>query len=364
MKVLNLIWGFTLGAGIDKCYLTYARLGEIDSEIEMKNVCINLLNKKSHNKPLREIGVEFIDINSSMDFSWINKLYSCIQRENPDILFAHGFNGAIMTMLERYLKGIKIKTILTYHGAYHAPTRAKKMIEPFYNGLSIWIYKHLAHKTICVAQASNEFLQKKGVPKDKVTTVHNGIVEIEKPRPISLEGTGVKVLTASRIDTVKGLSFLLDALRILKDKGLLFTYYMVGEGPLLEELKGKTQALNLCDEVHFEGFQSNIPQWLESVDVFALPSIYEYHSIAVLEAMRAGVAIVATDVGGNCESVVDGKEALIVPPANAEALADALEKVMTDALLRKQLAHNAKIRFGEEFTETIMMRNLLKELKS
>ena len=55
MKVLNLIWGFTLGAGIDKCFLTYARLGEVDKEVEVLSVCINLQNLNSHIEPLREM---------------------------------------------------------------------------------------------------------------------------------------------------------------------------------------------------------------------------------------------------------------------------------------------------------------------
>ena len=364
MKVFNLIWGFTLGAGIDKCYLTYAKLGEMDSSIEMKNVCINLQNIDSHNEPLREIGVEFIDIKSQFDISWVKKVKDCIEREQPDVLFTHGFNGAIIMLVERLFKGVKLKTILTYHGAYHAPTLTKKLIEPIYNSVTVWTYKYIADRTICVAQASNDYLKRTGVPADKLITVHNGIVDIKRPEPLNLEGEGVKILTASRIDEVKGLTFLLDALAILKEKGMKFTYYMVGNGPLLEMLKLKAKNLNLTENIRFMGFQSNVPQWLESVDIFALPSIYEYHSIAVLEAMRAGKAIVATNVGGNCESVTDEKEALIVPPADPHALAIALERLLNNSDLRKELANNARSRFEAEFTEEVMMKNLINVLKS
>lgn len=364
MKVLNLIWGFTLGAGIDKCYLTYAHLGDVDKDIEMLNVCINLKNLNSHIEPLREIGVKFIDINGKLDFSWINKLKKLIDEEKPNILFTHGFNGAIISFIETKLKGAKLKTVLTYHGAYHAPTKLKKLIEPFYNGMSEFIYRHFAYKTICVAQSSTDYLTSRHVPKDRLVTVHNGIKDLKPEGNLQLEGDGMKILTASRVDVVKGLPYMLDALAILKKKGVPFTYYMVGEGPLLNELKQKTIELGLENNIVFAGYQSNVIEWLNATDIFALPSLFEYHSIAVLEAMRAGKAIVATNVGGNCESVRDMEEGIVVPPEDSVAFAAALEKMILDKQLRNRLSANARKRFEQEFTEEAMMRNLVAVLKS
>ena len=133
---------------------------------------------------------------------------------------------------------------------------------------------------------------------------------------------------------------------------------------MLEQLKQMASSLNMTDDVISVGFQSNVPEWLASADIFAFPSLKENHSIAVLEAMRAGICIVATNVGGNCESVNDEQEALIVPPADIKALADALEKVIINANLRKRLSVAARERFDKEFTEEAMMRNIIKVLKS
>ena len=74
MKILNLIWGFTLGAGIDKCFLTYARLAEVDDSVKVKSVCVNLLNLSSHIEPLKDINAELIDIRNRLDFSCVRKL--------------------------------------------------------------------------------------------------------------------------------------------------------------------------------------------------------------------------------------------------------------------------------------------------
>lgn len=250
MKVLNLIWGFTLGAGIDKCFLTYAKLGEVDSSIEVKSVCINLLNLNSHIEPLKEIGAILIDIQSRNDFSWLEKLKKLIEEERPDVVFTHGFNGAIMMLLERWFKGVKCTVICSYHGAYHAPTKLKKLVEPIYNNLSIFIYKYIAKKVICVENVSCEYLWSKGVPKDKLVTVHNGIQDLTNVHPVGLSSYQIDgiptIITASRITSVKGLPYLLNALKMLKDKGVEFHYFMLGEGPDLNSLRKQCEALSPC----------------------------------------------------------------------------------------------------------------------
>ena len=367
MKIINLIWGFSLGAGIDKCYLTYAKLGEIDSSIEMKNVCIDIQSLNSHTAPLKEIGVTFISIKNKRDISWVKKLSKLLKEEQADIVFTHGFNGAIMMMVERLFCGNKTKLICSYHGLYHAPTLLKKIVEPIYNSLPIFIYNHYAHRVICVESFSNDYLVKKGVPSDKVITVHNGIKETNENGSIKVTNhtdNAVTLLTASRISEVKGLPYLLKALSMLKKRNIKFHYYMVGEGPDMEMLKKQIQVLELTDLVSMVGFQDNVAQWMASCDVFVLPSLHEYHSIAVLEAMRAGKPIVATEVGGNGESIENNHSGLLVPSKDEKALADALYKLITNEELRKSLGKNAHTRFLELFTEEVMQHNLIKALKS
>ena len=365
MKVLNLIWGFTLGAGIDKCFLTYARLNEIDEMLEIRNVCINILSLNSHIEPLKRINADFINIKSRKDFSWVGKLADLIRVYQPDIIFTHGFNGAIVVLIERLLKKVRTKTILTYHGAYQAPTKAKKILEKLYNGLSIWVYKHVAYKTICVAEYSRQYLISKGVPACKVITIHNGIKNsVSSCHPVKMSSNIINIITASRIDEIKGLNYMLDAIKILRKKNLDFHYYMIGEGPELTNLKNICHEYALDDRISFMGFQDNVQDWLAAADIFVIPSLSESHSIALLEAMRAQLAIVATKVGGNGESITDGEQGLLIPRADSISLANALEKLILDPLLREKLAIGARIRFEKEFTESAMMHNLIKVLHS
>lgn len=364
MKVLNLIWGFSLGAGIDKCFLTYARLDEIDKDMEVKSVCINILNLNSHIDPLRKIGAEFINIKNRTDFSWLKKLKKLIEQEKPNIIFTHGFNGAIVILLERILNRIKIPAVLTYHGLYTPPTASRKLVAPIFNGLSIWIYKHIAKKVICVSKNSERQLIDRGVPASKVVTVYNGIKDITTDKQVEMHNDVVNIVSCSRIDAIKGLDILLQSLALLHNRGLRFHYYMIGEGPELKSLKTQCAELNLNNYVTFTGYQPNVNEWLNAADIYTITSYQENHSIAVLEAMRAGKAIVATDVGGNGESIRNGCEGYLVPAGDKYALADALAKQISDRDLRVQFGCMARNRFIDLFTEEAMMNNLVRAIKN
>lgn len=364
MKVLNLIWGFTLGAGIDKCFLTYARLGEVDKDVEVISVCINLQNLNSRIEPLRNIGAEFINIKNRLDFSWISKLKDLINEEKPDLLFTHGFNGAIVLLIERLFRGVKLSAVFSYHGFYNPPTLSRKIVAPIFNGLPIWIYKHIAKKVICVSEDSRSQLIDLGVPPQKVVTVYNGIDSVCAGTKVEMNAGLVNIISCSRIDAIKGLDVLLKALAILRDKGLKFHYYMIGEGPELKSLKDLCRNLNLNEYVTFSGYQTNVEEWLNGTDIFTITSYQENHSIAILEAMRAGKAIVATNVGGNGESIRDGYEGFLVPAGDSNALAEALGKQIQNEELRFKFGNMARSRFVRLFTEEAMMRNLVRVLKS
>lgn len=370
MKVYNLLWGFALGAGIDKCFLTYCDLGKIKDDLIIHSTCINLINLNSDLSSLEEKNVEILNIKNQLDFSWMNKLKNSLNEINPDILFVHGFNGAIISLFMRLLKGVNIPVVCTYHGFYHAPTFSKKILEPIYNGLSRYVYKSLAKKTICVENMSRNFLISKGIPESKLVTVYNGLIPLQKFEKIDFKRYNIRqnevlIITASRITEVKGLPYLLKSIASIKNKSKFpFKYFMIGDGPDLPKLKNMIKQLDIGDCVKCIGYQTNIPAWLEAADIFALPSLAEYHSIAALEAMRSGTAIVATDVGGNAESLRHRKDGILVPPKDVNKFSDALLELINNKNIRIEYGNSAKIRFDKNFTEQSMKINLVKELLS
>lgn len=366
MRILNVIWAFSTG-GIGKLFLTYNALGTYDSIIDVTSVCIDLQNCDYDRTPLYKAGIRIIPIKKRLDFSWINKLGAIAEEIKPDVIFCHGFNGPIIIKLASWKnKRLKKTMVCTYHGLYNPPTRRKKLIAPIINKIQAWIYKRYAAKVILVAKYSGEYLLSQGVPKEKMIVVYNGIDQNEpKEKPVSLSHNCVNIGVVGRLDLIKGIKYLIEAIPlILKQAMYKFHIYIVGDGPEMESLCECAKQLKVDSYISFTGYQSNVSAWLRAWDIFCLPSLQENHSIALLEAMRAGKGIVCTDVGGNPETVVNGLEALLVPPQNSDALSKALIKMINSADLRTMLGVNASTRFHNYFTEEVMCRRLCNILKN
>ncbi len=363
MKILNVIWKFSTG-GIGKCFQTYARLHDVDYDVEVVSACIDPQDCTYDRTALKAIGARIIPIKSVLDFSWQEKTKELIDEVQPDLIFCHGFNGPVVVQRLRQKYHLDIPMVCSYHGLYHAPSLQKKLLAPLYNNLQMLCYRKYAQKVIPVENYSLAYLKRKHVPESKIAVVHNGIAPHFEAKEIDLPEKGVTIGLASRLDKVKGIEYLLEAVPLIKTRTKQpFHIYVVGDGPLDKDLRKRIAELHVEDDVTMTGYQGNIPDWLATWDIFCLPSLHEYHSIALLEAMRAGKAIVATDVGGNTESVRDGKEGLVVPSKDPSALAGALVKLIESPSLRKELGNHARERFEREFTEEVMKRNLVKVMK-
>lgn len=365
MNVLNVLWGYGTG-GIGKLFLTYAKLGEFDSDLNFKSVCIVLQNCNTDIESLFDNNIEIIPIKSRKDLSWLKKLGNIADLYRPDITFCHGFNGPIVVKVASFFRrSLRVPMVCTYHGLYNAPTSNRIYVASFINKLQAWVYKRYAKTVILVAKYSGKYLIERGVPLEKMQVVYNGISREYSKKKLGLNGVGVSIGMVGRLDAIKGLNYLIEAVPyILKNTNYDFHIYIVGDGPEENNLKNLVHNLKLDKFISFEGFQSNISEWLNSWDVFCLPSLQENHSVALLEAMRAEKAIICTNVGGNPETVVDGKEALLVPSSDSITLGKALLKVIENEDLRAELGRNAKDRFLSCFTEDVMKKKLCNILKT
>jgi glycosyltransferase involved in cell wall biosynthesis len=194
-------------------------------------------------------------------------------------------------------------------------------------------------------------------PAAKVGVVHNA-VELERfegDAPPGLRGElGADgrplVLTAARLSDQKGHRFLLEAAAQLPEA----VFALAGDGPERGRLEALAERLGVAERVRFLGRREDVPELLAACDVFALPSLYEGTSLAVLEAMAARRPVVSSAIGGTEELIEDGRSGLLVPPSDADALAAALRRLLEDAGLRERLAARARERVEREFTRTAM----------
>lgn len=159
------------------------------------------------------------------------------------------------------------------------------------------------------------------------------------------------VLSISRHDGRKGLDGLLDALALLRDRGVPFRARLTGGGILLGAHRAQARRLGLEDRVEFPGRVPEVMPHYREADVYVLPSTQEGSgSVSVLEALQAGCAIVSTDVDGMPEDLTHERDALLVPPSDAGALADALQRLLVDPGLRERLGAAGRATYEERFS--------------
>ena len=187
----------------------------------------------------------------------------------------------------------------------------------------------------------------------EVAFLNTGAKRGEVPEAIArLEPKDAPLLIAvSRHDPRKGVDVLLRALANLRKAGIHFRACLVGGGQLLATHRQLVERFGLSACTVVPGRVPDAYAYLEHADVFALPSLEEGSgSVSLLEAMQSGVAAVVSRVDGLPEDVIDGHSALLVEPGDADALAAALGRLLTNSDLRARIAHGARQRYKERFS--------------
>jgi glycosyltransferase involved in cell wall biosynthesis len=165
---------------------------------------------------------------------------------------------------------------------------------------------------------------------------------------IGASDTDVVVVTVANYREQKAYPNLFAAARLVLDRCPSALFVAVGQGPLQERIESEHAALDLGDRFALLGRRDDVPAVLSAGDVFVLASDYEGLPVALMEAAAVGLPVVATAVGGVPEVVTDGVEGVLVPPKDPLALADAIERLVTDEALRARLAAAARRR-GDDF---------------
>ena len=215
-----------------------------------------------------------------------------------------------------------------------------------------WLYRRSMWRTDVVAavcEAARVRFADQGVrPRARLLAVPNGIrvetfAAANAERRAALRNVlglapGTRIIgTVGRLNPVKDQASLLQAFARVHAEATDTALVLVGDGALRAELHALAGASGAGEAVHFLGDRGDVRQLLQGFDAFALSSRSEGYSMALLEACASGLPIVATDVGGNREIVVDGRNGLVVPAADATALADALLGLLRDPARARQL---------------------------
>jgi L-malate glycosyltransferase len=201
-------------------------------------------------------------------------------------------------------------------------------------------------RVVCNSRAAAERLLRHGLPERKIVIIPNGLgpelFAVAAPAlPVSSGALRIGMIARMNARSKNHAKFLRAAAR-LASKFPNVEFLLVGDGPLRPELEALARELGIAGRVSFLGDRKDIPELLASMDISVVPSASESLSNAVLESMAAGVAVVATNVGGTPEVISDGQTGLLVRPDHEDELADALEHFVTQPNLCAACARNAK----------------------
>jgi glycosyltransferase involved in cell wall biosynthesis len=270
------------------------------------------------------------------DLAAIRRLRRLIAAWRPDVVHAHGLRaGALTAIALAFVRPTvydpKPALVVTVHNA----PPAGGVTGAIYRVLELTVARS-ADSVLCVSKDLEERMRAAGarrvgralVPADDVPAIR----EARAPGPLPGDPAPDRplVLAAGRLAAQKGFGTLLNAAarwRDLKPEPLLV---IAGEGPLEAELKARAATLGL--DARFPGHRNDMPALLDAAAVFVLPSVWEGQPLILQEALRAGVPVVATRVGG-IPDLTGEDAALLVPPGDTSRLAEAVRAVLTDPAL-------------------------------
>ena len=223
----------------------------------------------------------------------------------------------------------------------------------------------LAHvdRVLCVSDGARQTYAAEGVPPDKLCAVPNGIPD---PGPATADGVrddlgigpdDALVLTVGRFTRQKGYDVWLDAAGPVLDAAPHARLVWVGDGPLLPEVRHEVERRGLGDRVRLVGRRGDVARLMAAADLFVLPSRFEGLPLVVLEALAAGLPVVATRVVGSEEAVRDGETGRLIPPEDPARLADAVADALADDATRARWAAAARADFEAHWTDARMARD-------
>jgi len=215
-------------------------------------------------------------------------------------------------------------------------------------------------KYVAVCESDARFLEnRKHVPAEKITTIHNGVdarrFVVSRDARAAVrhalgfaEGDSVLIMVA-RLHRGKGHRVIFEAMRQLLPSYPTLKLICLGEGSEGPELRALCQSFGLEHCICFAGYQRNVPEWLAAADINVLPSFYEGLPLTILEAMAAGLATVASNVGGIPEAIEDGVTGLLVSPGDPRQLAEALSLLLNNTAKRARIGRAAHERVLRSF---------------
>ncbi|MEL6930180.1 MAG: glycosyltransferase family 4 protein [Cyanobacteria bacterium J06600_6] len=322
-----------------------------------------------YNQDLKAVGIESVacqdlqkQINPVADGKSLRYILHIINLFQPDLIAAHSSKTGILGRLASQIT--KVPCIFTAHGwsftsGIPEPNRTifrwlEKLTAPF------------ADKIICVSEYDRQIGLKAKMKSEQLLTIRNGMKDITPSLQANPSQTeSVKIAMVARFDKQKDHATLIEAFKDLNAELVL-----IGDGPTLDQTRQRVQELGISDRVSFLGFRSDIAEILAEVQIYTLVSHWEGLPCTIIEAMRAGLPVVASDVGGVKEIVLAGQTGYVVPRRDIAALKERLNYLIENEQARISMGimgrqkYESQLTFKHMYDQTLSVYKTAIALKS
>lgn len=282
------------------------------------------------------------------------KLYRLIKSNEVSLVHTHNFQAGIIGRIVAKIARVPV-IVATEHNSYNWSQR-----NLFFRFINEHTTRLCNVRLIAISQAVKKcIIENSHLSGDQINVIHNG-VDLSG-YPLKLDTTGKKreldiakydkiIGTIARLEARKGHRYLIEAAARVINVCPKAVFLIIGDGPMYQKLLTLVSSRRIPNNVKFYGFRRDISEILSIVDVFVLSSVEEGLGLAIIEAMAAKKAVVATNVGGIPEVVIDGETGILVPSRDTEALAQAILKLLKNRAMAKKMGGAGRRRVETYFT--------------
>jgi len=361
MKILHLIDTFGIGG--------------------MENVLINLINKMNESKynhficcynaddnfiqrlSRTDTDITILKKRKGNDLTIPFKIAKICNRKQIDIIHARGWTmyaeGLLASKISPSVKGF----IYGFHGKTFEDVLNKKRRRMFME----WFLARFTARIVTLSEGMrDDYASSVYIRKKRITVINNGI-DIQKfskkidknkiRKKFGISPEEIVLGCVARLDPVKDLITLLKGYKMAQKCKADISLLIVGDGPCMDQIKKISCKFKLKNKIIFTGMRNNIPELLQLMDVYVQTSLYEGMSNTILEAMAAGLPVIATSVGGNNEIVIHKKTGLLIPPKEPGALSKAINCLYVDPEKRKEYGKQGHLKVKHSFSIKKMVTN-------
>jgi len=368
IRVFHIVGGLPIGGAEVLLLNTVRRMKPLGYELY---VC-SLTDKGDIGPEIIDLGIPVFSLLSNphvYNFKVLISLFRLFRDIKPHIVQTHIYPSNTLGRIAAFLSRVPV-IIATEHGFYRWKKSRQILIDR--------CLSYISDRIVVISKGVQDYLHKRsGIRLNKFQLLYNFVdpeqlipqkKRLDVRRELGLNENDIILGSVGRLVWDKGYHILLKAFKLVIDKDKDVKLVLVGDGPYSDVLKEKSRLYAIQDHVIFLGNRRDIPDLLNIMDLFVLPTLDEGFGISIIEALLFNLPVIATNIDAVPEIIEDGVNGLLVPPKDPVALGNAINRLLENRTLSKNLGRAGNEIVRKKYNSDVQInridsfyRSLLKE---